>query len=123
MKFSEQEKLEYSKMEAAALTTYVNLKGQGGRIGKHHFNIMGELTPLRIACAGGKVPKISNFAFTSKLEALISELEIIRERDATGKCFPLQPRCHLFCHLTGLVLLLSQPNALFFHNSRRHWIG
>lgn len=104
-------------MEAAALAAYMNLKGGVDRIGKHHLYLMSKLTPLRIACAGGKVllddskeigkqgtnntcgtsnsendsnenePAFSHFAFTSKLEALISKLQNIRERDETGTYF------------------------------------
>ena len=150
VKFSEQEKLEYSKMEATALAAYVNLKGNGDRIGKHQIYLMSKLTPLRTACAGGKVPlddfkenskpdtntygatdsendsnenepKFSHFAFTSKLNALISKLENIRERDETGTYFFVVFRHYPVCLSSQHhVLLPLQPNALCFPNSRRH---
>jgi len=43
-------------MEIAAREYYVHLKESGSSIGKHYLALMQKLTPLRIACAGGKVP-------------------------------------------------------------------
>lgn len=170
MQFTEEEKVEYSKMEGAARQFYLNLKAsmkkKSGRIGKHYLALMQKLTPLRIACAGGKLPlddgvkipeeerggdddddddsegdsdsdddeheekrnkkiqKYSKFAFTSKLAALIRELESIREKDKTGKFILV----HLGSFLSALphsrvALYRSQPNASCFPSSTRHLIG
>ena len=75
-----------------------------------------KLTPLRVACAGGQVPLeddngaedaaegegsdddepkkrkkvvFSDFAFVSKLQTLVTELQNIRTKDKTGKSLAL----------------------------------
>jgi len=99
-------------MEVAAREYYVHLKESGSSIGKHYLALMQKLNPLRIACAGGKVPlnddstqehadedsddddvpknqkkktqKYSDFAFTSKFFTLVKELKNSIRADKTG---------------------------------------
>ena len=112
VKFSKQEKKEYAALESVARTFYENLVQSGKEIGKNYLKLTSQLVPLRVACAGGKVPlddtseaepgdeppdgdvpkkrkkvqKFSDFAFTSKLNTLIAELEAVRTKDPTAKC-------------------------------------
>ena len=96
-------------LEKKARKYYVSFKNNGGQIGKHYLKLTQMLVPLRVACAGGKVPlddgshtdgsgdddepqtrkkkvqKFSDFVFQSKLQALIKELESVRTKDKTGE--------------------------------------
>ena len=87
-----------------------SFKAANGQIGNNYLKLTQKLIPLRIACAGGRVPldedaadvpadgdddepkkkrmktepRFSDFAFTAKAKALVSELESIRAKDKTG---------------------------------------
>lgn len=157
VKFSEQETLQYSTMEATSRAAYLAVKNSRC-VGKRYLYLMQKLAPLRIACAGGHVPlddgvldsdgavdtdsggqsvvkvvvaddnnagkkinrkviTFSKFAFTSKLEALISELENIREKDETGMS---HFTCSSFVRDFDILIIFSQPNVLYFHSFHRH---
>lgn len=94
-------------------------------ITKYFLKLSQKLTPLRVACSGGNYPisgfdddddgdateaddvdqttqkkkkkevKYSNFAFTSKFNVLLAELERIRDDDPSCKSLERAPRLHL----------------------------
>jgi hypothetical protein len=115
--FSAADRGEYDTLETTARAYYQSLKEQEkGPISRHFLALMQKLNPLRIACAGGRIPldddhneteeendsdedddieekpkkrkakKLSEFAFTSKLKTLVAELERNRIDDPTGTC-------------------------------------
>ena len=112
IKFSEKEKVEYAQLEEAARDLYHPIRA-AGKCGKRYLRLTQALLPLRVACAGGPVPLFSpeletgeegsdeseddaprkpkktqvfsDFAFTSKLEVLVHELETIRDKSPEGK--------------------------------------
>jgi len=113
VKFSKEEKKEYTVLENSARSFYENFVLNGKDIGTSYLKLSQKLTPLRVACAGGKVPledtavvedneemdsdedepkkgkkvqQFSDFAFTSKLKTLIEELQSVRTKDKTSKC-------------------------------------
>jgi hypothetical protein len=98
-------------------------------LSRHYLRLTQKLTPLRIACSGGQVPlddvsddgaedeahddeegggkpkgkkpvQFSDFAFKSKLQTLVSELQRVRDEDSTGKQLP------------GVILLTLSSNVL-----------
>jgi hypothetical protein len=128
-----------------------------GPISRHFLALTQKLMPLRIACAGGHIPldddptetevdgedgdndededapkkkkpkKFSEFAFTSKLNTLISELERLRTDDPTGtyrvcvwcKRHPNRPCLIVF----SPHLLQFQPKVSSFLSSLRRCSG
>jgi hypothetical protein len=84
---------------------------KGHELSKHYLALSQKLTPMRVACAGGKIPlnetgeadesegvdedgelpkkakkekKYSDFGFRSKLDSLVAELELIRTSSPNG---------------------------------------
>lgn len=118
MKFSEEEKKEYQALETAAQDYYEEFKlTKGHELSKHYLALSQKLTPMRIACAGGKIPlnnteeagedegveeklpkkakkekKFSDFAFRGKLDSLVAELELIRTNSPNGTSIILVER-------------------------------
>ena len=118
-------------MEKDARTLYLNLKETTTKIGKRFLQIKQILAPLRVACAGGPVPLSNNaanpeededeyeqqqvgrngkqkvayskFAYTSKLEVLLKELERVRDEDPSCKFLSILPIMVYF-----LPILFSQ---------------
>jgi len=112
VKFSTQEKKEYATLEESARTYYENFVSSGKDIGRNYLRLTRKIEPMRVACAGGRIPledtgaedadddasnsdmpkkvkkvqKFSAFAFESKLKTLIGELRKVRTNDATSKC-------------------------------------
>jgi hypothetical protein len=112
VKFSEGDKKEYKALETAAQEGYNEFKlSKGHELSKHYLALFQKLTPMRVACAGGKIPlnetaeadenegvdedgdlpmkakkekKFSDFAFRSKLDSLVAELELIRTSSPNG---------------------------------------
>jgi hypothetical protein len=112
VKFSEGDQKEYETVETAAKEHYQEFKlSKGHELSKHYLALSQKLTPMRVACAGGKIPlnetgeadeneevdedgdgpnkiktekKFSDFAFRSKLDALVAELELIRTSSPNG---------------------------------------
>jgi hypothetical protein len=112
VKFSEGDQKEYKAVETAAQEHYKEFKlSNGHELSKHYLALSQKLTPMRVACAGGKIPlneteeaddneevdedaehpkkvrkekKFSDFAFRSKLDALVAELELIRTSSPNG---------------------------------------
>ena len=97
---------EYAKMEAVARQAYTEFKATTHKIGTGFLKVSHMLLPLRIACAGGKIPlsdeddsndgledkerkrkvvRLSEFAFTSKMRMLMEELKRARDEDAASK--------------------------------------
>jgi hypothetical protein len=100
-----------------------------GPISRHFLALTQKLMPLRIACAGGRIPlddvptepgeddddededapkkrksrQFSKFAFTSKLKILVSELERLRTDDPTGTC-------SVWYLASGVVITINMPN-------------
>ena len=101
-------------MENDARAYYEKEKEKDGPIGRHYLKLIQKLTPLRTACAGGQIPldddsantgggvhdgsddepkqrkkkkaqRFSDFCFSSKLQALVKELESVRSKDKTGE--------------------------------------
>jgi hypothetical protein len=115
IKFKVQETTEYQNLEKAARDFYINFRAtHGADITKHYLKISSKLTPLRVACAGGKYPinnapqpesadddmsedeatkkrttkrpkEYSKFVFESKFQYLIGALEKIRDEDPSSK--------------------------------------
>jgi hypothetical protein len=103
--------LEYQKIERAALDFYIGFKSShGSKLSSHFLKISQKLTPMRVACSGGKYPlddtedvdngdddeaetkkqkkkvvKYSDFVFKSKFEKLLVELKRNRDEDHTCK--------------------------------------
>jgi hypothetical protein len=112
VKFSEGDQKEYKAVETSAQEHYQEFKlSKGHEMSKHYLALSQKLTPMRLACAGGKIPlnetgeadeneevdedgdvpkkvktekKFSDFAFRSKLDALVVELELIRTSSPNG---------------------------------------
>ena len=102
-------------MENTARAYYETFLLSGGEIGRAYLKLTQKLTPLRVACAGGRIPlddnsgagnneeddgsgdddepkkrkkkvqAFSDFSFTSKLNTLIKELQDIRAKDKMGE--------------------------------------
>ena len=107
MPFLKKDREEYLLLENDAKNFYSNFKTRHGHeLQKYYLKLQSKLLPLRVACSGGKVPVrgvskqgneenegpdttpddvFSKFAFTSKFNVLIKELEKIRDDDATSK--------------------------------------
>lgn len=113
VKFSTQEKKEYAMLEESARMYYEKFVSSGKDIGRNYLRLTRKIEPMRVACAGGRIPledtdandvdddasnssdmpkkvkkvrKFSDFAFTSKLKKLIAELQKVRTNDSTSKC-------------------------------------
>jgi hypothetical protein len=112
VKFFDGDQKEYKAVETAAQEHYKEFKmSKGHELSKHYLALSQKLTPMRVACAGGKIPlnetaeadenaladedgdvpknvkkekKFSDFAFRSKLDALVAELELIRTSSPNG---------------------------------------
>jgi SNF2 family DNA or RNA helicase len=105
--FSDTDNAEYQQLETKALAFFTDFKNSHGHnLGKHYLKITVKLKPIRMACAGGRIPlddeiddeedeseprkkckkvqNYSDFAFTSKLNRLVKELVAAREGDPTG---------------------------------------
>jgi hypothetical protein len=113
-------------MEKQAQDFYVDFRARHFQnITKHFLKLSQKLTPLRVACSGGKYPisgcddddngdvteaddldqttqkkkkkvvKYSDFAFTSKFIVLLAELERIRDDDPSCKSLERAPHLHL----------------------------
>ena len=56
--FSKEDKIEYDKLEKTALDFYKNFRATNHKsnLGKHYLKLTQKLTPMRVACAGGKIP-------------------------------------------------------------------
>lgn len=112
MKFDDADKKEYLALDNAARKRYKEFKlSKGHELSKHYLALSQKLTPMRIACAGGKIllneteeadenkgvdeeddlpkkakkeKKYSDFVFRSKLDSLVAELELIRTSSPNG---------------------------------------
>jgi hypothetical protein len=113
---SADEKSEYDNLEKTALDFYTKFRAQHEKdLSKYYLKLSQKLTPMRVACSGGKYPLedineeentdndasdeemddeprkkkkqviYSDYAFTSKFKVLLSELERIRDEDPTCK--------------------------------------
>jgi hypothetical protein len=106
-------------LESDAFLFYTTFRCEHGHeLQKHYLKLIQRLVPLRIACAGGRVPlyeeedkenqvdedsddesesgahrkkkntrklkSFTEFAYTSKLQALIGELERVQTEDPSG---------------------------------------
>lgn len=96
---------EYGVIEKKAQSFYLDFRASNSSTMSSHFlKVSQKLTPLRVACSGGKYPlenetqpinsdeekkpspkMYSDFAFTSKFRVLLKELESIRDTDASSK--------------------------------------
>ena len=105
IEFDDDEIKEYDVIEKKAQQFYLNFRASHSTTMSSHFlKVSQKLTPLRVACSGGKYPlenetqqddsdeekkpspKVySDFAFTSKFRVLLKELESIRDTDASSK--------------------------------------
>jgi hypothetical protein len=57
IQFTAKEKKEFQKIEKEAQDWYINFRSANRqKISKHFLKISSKLTPLRIACSGGKYP-------------------------------------------------------------------
>ncbi len=108
--------MEYAKLEKESLDFYLPFRATHRKnLSCHYLKLIQSLTPLRIACAGGRIPliedgdvdeneakvspnapaidpkkqkkdtKFSDFVFQTKSIALIEELKRIRDEDPTCK--------------------------------------
>jgi hypothetical protein len=112
VKFADADKKEYEALETAARERYTEFKLlKGHEFTKHYLTLSQKLTPMRVACAGGNIPlnetgeadenegvdadgdlpkrskkekKYSDFAFRTKLDSLVAELELIRTSSPNG---------------------------------------
>jgi hypothetical protein len=112
VKFDDADKKEYEALETAARERYTEFKlSNGQELSKHYLALSQKLTPMRVACAGGNIPlnergeadenegvhedgdlpkkikkekKYSAFAFRTKLDSLVAELELIRTSSPNG---------------------------------------
>lgn len=105
-----EERREYTMLETTAQEFYKKILMNKRDVGKCYLTLFQKLSPMRIACSGGRIPlgeskeqeanagdqntnplpntkeKVqSKFAYTSKLKLLIAELKKAREADAGGK--------------------------------------
>jgi hypothetical protein len=112
VKFADADKKEYEALETEARDRYTEFKLlKGHELSKHYLALSQKLTPMRVACAGGNIPlnetgeadenegvdedgdlpkkakkekKYSDFAYRSKLDSLVAELELIRTSSLNG---------------------------------------
>lgn len=131
VEFGEEEIKEYAALDKAALDFYRKFKnGNGHTLSKHYLLLTQKLTPLRIAASGGRVPidddgdkvedpqgsddddspkkkkgkkeqRFSEFAYNSKVNALVAELKQAREED---------PQC-TFCMKCSYDAVASLSNT------------
>ena len=112
---SSEENTQYEQLDSAAKAFYQKFKASHrGTLSSHYLLLSQKLTSMRVACSGGYYPlndsgedaepddddgsdveekprakhkevKYSDFAFTSKFNVLLSELERIRDEDPSSK--------------------------------------
>jgi len=105
IELDDDETKEYDVIEKKAQSFYLDFRASHAtKMSSHFLKVSQKLTPLRVACSGGKYPledetqqdksdeekkpspKVySDFAFTSKFRVLLKELESIRDTDASSK--------------------------------------
>jgi len=107
--FSGDDKKEYEALERDARSFYRDFKSKHDHeLSRHYFKLSQKLMPMRVACAGGRIPiedtaegeaedqeeepskkkktprKLSDFVFESKLRRLVEELQRVRQEDSSG---------------------------------------
>jgi SNF2 family DNA or RNA helicase len=99
------EKKEYDLLDNAAKTFYLDFKARHcTELSKHYLKLSQKLTPMKIACSGGRIPlggqveeedkpvernkeevKYSDFCFTAKFNVLLRELKQAKDKDPSSK--------------------------------------
>jgi SNF2 family DNA or RNA helicase len=125
VEFSSADKTEYVKLETQARASYSSIARE--MVSRSWMKLTASLLPMRVACSGGRLPLKTNkketepaegnavdksqseaepsrYAFTSKLERLIEELEVVRDTE---------PKCKSKDRRTSVGLNYYQPNCLF----------
>jgi SNF2 family DNA or RNA helicase len=116
MDLSEAERKEYDLLDNQAKEFYVEFKARNRqKLSSHYLKLSQKLTPMRVACSGGRVPldntnpeeddedesvvqkkkeiKYSDFCFTAKFNALIQMLKRAKDEDPTSKSLVFSQHC------------------------------